>query len=268
MTDPQDQAYLLADLPTDIPPLVKVVQGVMVHIFWAERYGLTLSDERKQEVNLRFVQKILARINELDPQPLTVARPLDKKIVGNCRDHSTLLCAVLRHQGVPARARCGFGAYFTPGHYEDHWVGEYWNTDQQRWILVDAQLDQLQCDSLKITFDPLDVPRDQFITGGPAWQMVRSGGADPDSFGIFEWHGQWFVHNNVVRDFLSLNKIELLPWDGWGLMAGPEDCVPASDLTLLDRMAALTLDPDAAFDEIRSLYASDPRLYTRPEWWG
>ncbi len=267
MTDPQDQARLLADLPTDISSLVKVVQGVMVHIFWAERYGLILSDERKQEVNLRFIPKILARMNELDPQPLTVARPLDKKIVGNCRDHTTLLCAVLRHQGVPARARCGFGAYFMPNHYEDHWVGEYWNADQQRWMMVDAQLDQVQCDALKIRFDPLDVPSDQFITGGRAWQMVRSGGVDPNNFGIFEWRGQWFVQDDLVRDFLSLNKIELLPWDSWGLMAGPDDCVSTTDLTLLDRIAALTVEPDATFDDLRALYASDARLRTRPEWW-
>ncbi len=186
MTDPQDQAYLLADLPADIPSLVKVVQGVIVHIFWADRYGLHLSDERKQEVNLRFIPKILTRINELDPQPLTVARPLDRKLVGNCRDYSTLLCAILRQQGVAARARCGFGAYFMPGHYEDHWVCEYWNAAQRRWIMVDAQLDPLQCDVLNIPFDPLDVPRDQFITGGRAWQMCRSGQADPDRFGIFE----------------------------------------------------------------------------------
>jgi hypothetical protein len=210
---------------------------------------------------------MLARINELDPQPLTVARPLDKKFVGNCRDHTTLLCSILRHQGMPARARCGFGAYFIPDHYEDHWVCEYWNADQQRWILVDAQLDQVQREVLNIPFDPLDVPRDQFITGGPAWQMVRSGGADPDSFGIFEWHGQWFVQDDLVRDFLAFNKIELLPWDGWGLMAGPKDVVSLDDLTLLDRIAAWTIEADAAFDDIRTLYASDPRLQTRPEWW-
>ncbi len=47
MTDPQTYASWLNDLPTDIPSLVKVVQGVMVHIFWAERYGLNLSEERK-----------------------------------------------------------------------------------------------------------------------------------------------------------------------------------------------------------------------------
>jgi hypothetical protein len=268
MTDPQDQAHLLADLPTDIPSIVKVVQGVILHPFWMESYGVPRIPEReKLETNLRFVDKMLARIVELDDRPLTASRDLDRKLIGNCRDHSTLLCSILRHQGVPARARCGFGAYFTPNHYEDHWVGEYWRADQQRWILVDAQLDQLQHDALNIPFDTLDVPRDQFIAGGQAWQMIRSGQANPDHFGIFEWHGQWFAQDNLVRDFLSLNKIELLPWDGWGLMAGPEDVVSPDDLTLLDRIAALTIEPDAAFDDIRALYASDPRLHTRPEWW-
>ncbi len=268
MTDPQNQDSLLADLPADLPSLVKIVQGVIVHPFWMERYGLNRSPEREErETNLRFVNKMLARLMELDPRPLTTPRPLERKLIGNCRDHSTLLCAILRRQGVPARARCGFGAYFLPDHYEDHWVCEYWNPEQQRWMLVDAQLDQLQRDVLDIPFDVLDVPRDQFIIGGQAWQMIRSGQAHPDHFGIFDWHGQWFAQDNLVRDFLSLNKIELLPWDGWGLMAGPEDVVSAADLSLLDRMAALTIDPDPAFDDIRAMYAGDQRLHARPEWW-
>jgi hypothetical protein len=146
-------------------------------------------------------------------------------------------------------------------------VCEYWNVDQQRWIMVDAQLDQLQRDSLRIAFDPLDVPPDQFVIGGRAWQMIRSGQVAPEMFGIFEWRGQWFAQNDLVRDFLSLNKIELLPWDSWGLMAGPEECVPTRDLALLDRIAALTIEPDAAFDDIRTLYDGEPRLRTRPEWW-
>ncbi len=267
LTDPQTYASWLNDLPTDISSLVKIVQGVMVHIFWAERYGLNLSDERKQEVNLRSISKMLARLVELDDRPLTAPREPAMKLVGNCRDHSTLLCAILRRQGVPARARCGFGAYFLPNHYEDHWVCEYWNAAQRRWMLVDAQLDQVQRDILNIQFDTLDVPRDQFIIGGRAWQMIRAATADPDNFGIFEWHGQWFVQDNLVRDFLSLNKIELLPWDSWGLMAGPEDNVATTDLVLLDRIAALTIEPDAAFDDLRALYAGDPRLHTRPDWW-
>jgi hypothetical protein len=44
---------------------------------------------------------------------------------------------------------------------------------------VDAQLDELQREVLKIPFDPLDVTRDQFIVGGRAWQMCRSGSGYP-----------------------------------------------------------------------------------------
>ena len=42
---------------------------------------------------------------------------------------------------MPARARCGFGAYFRPGWLEDHWVAEYWDERDNRWFMVDAQLD-------------------------------------------------------------------------------------------------------------------------------
>jgi hypothetical protein len=30
---------------------------------------------------------------------------------------------------------------------------------------------------------------------------------------------------------------------------------------------ALTVEPDAAVNDLRALYASDPRLHTRPDWW-
>ena len=148
----------LFDSPADIGELCAVVQGVTVHPFWAERYGVTLAAERGAEVQLRTMEKRLARTLELDSRPLTVPRPLELKTVGNCRDHTLLLVSMLRSQGVPARARCGFGTYFLPGHFEDHWVAEYWNESEKRWILVDAQLDAFQRGVLNVSFDPLDVP--------------------------------------------------------------------------------------------------------------
>ena len=105
-------------------------------------------------------------MQKTDPQPLTEPRSLEQRQIGNCRDFTVLLTSILRYQGVPARARCGFGTYFLPNHFEDHWVCEYWNADQERWILVDAQLDEFQCDEMKVPFDPLDVPRDQFVVAG------------------------------------------------------------------------------------------------------
>ena len=68
-------------LPSDVSSLVQVVQGLIVHIFWAERYGLNLSEERQGEVQLRSMERRLARTLELDSSPLRVwsvlpARPL------------------------------------------------------------------------------------------------------------------------------------------------------------------------------------------------
>lgn len=269
MTDPGVHAHLFDGLPGDIAGLCRVVQGVLLHIFWAERYGVQLSEERKGEVQIRAVAPKLQRLLELDSSPLSVARPPERRLVGNCRDFSVLLCAMLRHQGVPARARCGFGTYFLPDHFEDHWVGEYWNAAEGRWVLVDAQLDALQCEAMNIPFDPLDVPRDQFVVAGQAWQMCRSGQADPDKFGIFDMHGLWFVRGNVVRDFLSFNKVEILPWDhGWGFLDAhvPTEEEAKADTLLFDHFAGLTLAGDGAFAEIRSSYESDPRWPIPAEW--
>ena len=56
MTDPGEYAHLFDDLPTEIPALVGAVQGLLIHIYWAERYGLHVPEERgEREVNLRGV---------------------------------------------------------------------------------------------------------------------------------------------------------------------------------------------------------------------
>jgi Transglutaminase-like superfamily len=270
MTEVGQNSDLLVGLPTEIGALCKVVQQNLIHVFWAERYGRTLSNEEKATLNIRTMSRKLELMRQVDGQPLAAARPLEKRQVGNCRDFSLLLAAILRHQGRPARARCGFGAYFIPGHFEDHWVCEYWNPEQDRWILVDAQLDDFQRKALKITFDPLDVPRNQFVIAGQGWQMCREGRAKPEQFGIFDMHGWWFIFGDVVRDFLSLNKIEILPWDyevGF-FNHRLEDPFPQdqAEIALYDKIAALTVAGNEAFQEIRQIYSEDAR-WRVPESW-
>jgi hypothetical protein len=166
---------------------------------------------------------------------------------------------MLRSQGVPARARCGFGRYFLPGWYEDHWVCEYWQAEESKWIMVDAQLDQYQRQVLDIQFDPLDVPRDQFIVAGKAWRSCRHGESDPKKYGIFDMHGLWFIRGNLIRDIAALNKVELLPWDGWGLIDRTDDSLLSGELALLDDLASMT-DNEVDFSEIRQAYESDQGL--------
>jgi hypothetical protein len=267
MTDPGDRSVLFEGLPADIPALCQTVQGLILHLHWAELYGENLSEKRKREANLRLVSRQLGRIMELESSPLTTARPLKKRIIGTCRDYSVLLSAILQYQGVPARARCGFGTYFIPGHGEDHWICEYWKPGEERWVTVDAQLDQFQRDSLNISFDTCDMPGWQFLPAGKAWQLCRAGQANPDSFGIFDMHGMWFIAGNLVRDLLSLNKIELLPWDVWGFMPEFKQQIFAPDyLKYLDRLAELTLAGNEAFPEIRSIYENDKKLHQASDW--
>lgn len=263
ITDPAEHVGWFDDRPRALPELVQLVQGVMLHVFWAKSYGVTLTPDREAEAGYRRVARMLPRLRELDGRPLSVPRAPEHRLVGNCRSFSVLLASLLRRQGVPARARCGFGAYLRPGQYEDHWVGEYWNVEERRWALVDAQLDQLQCDALGVAFDPLDVPREQFLVGGAAWALCRGGSVDPERFGIFDMHGRWFVRGNLVRDVAALNKVELLPWDGWGLIDRRDQELTPDDLELLDRAAALTAGETVPLAEVQALYV-DERLRVPP----
>ena len=203
-------------LPKDLASLCEVVQGVLIHRDIAPfLYGLQLSEQQRDDGHIRPIAQMLTRIHALDARPLTAPREPVRRLPSVCRHFSLMLSAILRYQGTPARPRCGFGAYFTPGKFEDHWVCEYRNAGESRWILVDAQLDAIQRKALNVDFNPLDVPRNRFIIAGDAWQMCRAGRADPAAFGLTFAHlsGLWFVAGNVLRDLASLNQMEMLPWD-------------------------------------------------------
>ena len=263
ISDPGRFARLFDNLPQDISQLCRIVQGLLLHAFWAERYGEQLNEERRAEAGIRHVEHILAQIQEINSGLIDQSRQLNERLVGNCRTFSLLLASVLRYQGKPARARCGFGRYFKPGWYEDHWICEYWNEERHRWIMVDAQLDDFQCRELEIEFDPLDVPRDQFIVGGKAWLSCRNGETAPDNFGIFDMRGLWFIRGNLVRDIAALNKVELLPWDGWGLIDRKDEGISHRELILLDKIASMASD-EVDFFGVRELYKTNEGLIVPP----
>jgi hypothetical protein len=260
MTSDTTHAALFAALPDDIVGLTRVMHGLLLHQHIAPAYGQTLSPPRLAEPHIRSVRKMLDQLLAHDASALTTARPPDKRLVGVCRHFTALFVTALRAKGFAARARCGFGAYFEPGKFIDHWVCEYWNEQQGRWILVDAQIDDVQRGLFKPDFDLLDVPRDRFVIAGDAWRQCRDGQNDAKKFGIMQMTGLWFIAGNVLRDFAALNNVEMLPWDVWGPMLRPGETASAAQLALLDRVAALTRSPDKSFAELRALYQNDAHL--------
>jgi transglutaminase superfamily protein len=244
-------------LPTDPVGLCRAVPGLIVHEMWASAYGFEVPEDRLTDLQSRSAVEMTDVIRRLDARPLSAARPVEERMVGNCRHFSTLSCALLRRAGIPARARCGFGMYFEPGKYVDHWVTEYWNETEQRWVRIDAQLDDVQRAAIVADFDTEDLPPGPFLPAGEAWEQCRTGRADPDTFGIFEFWGLWFVQANVVRELAALNKMELLPWDVWGAMTLQEE-PDAAAASLTDTVAGVIAGGD--IDAIRTVYEDSADL--------
>ncbi len=239
----------------------RTVQGLCVYDVVAQDfYGVKLSAKRQEEIHLRTPEAMLERIRELDPRPLAEPRPPEKRLAARCGQFTMLLVELLRQEGVRARARCGFGAYFNPPYFEDHWVCEYWKADGNRWALADAQFDDVWRRNLKIRHDVLDVPRDRFLVAADAWRLCRAGKADPEKFGIAfaNLRGLWFVAGSVVRDIAALNGARVLPWDVWGAMPREPRKLAEKELAYFDHLAA-SREP-----ELRKIYLEDPGLRVPP----
>jgi hypothetical protein len=260
MTDPTRRRAALESLPQGLAELLRIVQGLVIYdVVAKDFYGFTVPPSRLNELHIRRLRRLLDVIFGLDSRSLDVSRPADTRVVGRCHHFVLLLVGMLRAKGIPARARCGFGGYFNPGFFEDHWVCEYWTASEGRWKLADPQFDEVWRRKLKIDHDVLDVPRDRFLVAGDAWSRCRASQADPSRFGIeFEkLRGLWFVAGNLVRDLASLNKVEMLPWDFWGAMPRPNETLAEPSLEFFDRIADRTRTPDDDPAALRALYEDD-----------
>ncbi|MEO3432948.1 transglutaminase-like domain-containing protein [Inquilinus sp. CAU 1745] len=263
MTDPGRHGERFRDLPGDPAGTMQAVQGLMIYERVAqEYYGVRLTDQRREESHIRGVAEMLDVLLALDDRLLSEARPPERRLAGICRNFATLMVSMLRAKGVPARLRGGFGTYFNPGWFEDHWVCEYWDAGAGCWRLADPQFDAVWMERFGIDHDVLDVPRDRFIAAPDAWRMCRAGEADPDRFGIAfnGLRGLWFVAGDLLRDLAALNGREMLPWDVWGDLPMPDWRPDDAELAFLDRLAGLTATPDRHFHEWRTLYLEDDRL--------
>src|SRR5450756_1613548 len=277
-------AEFLTWLTDDIRAIFQVVQGILVHDAWIKGYGAALDWSHAYTTQAATMEDLLDRALQMDPRSLALPRSPEGRVVCCCREFATLFCAILRFKGIPARSRCGFGLYFSPGWYEDHWMCEVWQAQSGRWVQMDPQIDPFQQSTLKLAFSPLDLPPGQFSVAGDAWVKCRTRqvdparcgiSADPSYFGLETLYGLWFVRGQLLRDFAALNKVETVPllvrlgkglnWNSWRLVGASDAELSAEDYRLLDTIAEYSCHPDEHFDEIRRLYQSVPDLQVPEE---
>ncbi|MGW2624818.1 transglutaminase domain-containing protein [Micromonospora taraxaci] len=261
-SDPGRHAALLDAVPADIATVAATVRNVIVHY---RAGGVELPPDRLEEVNCRWVDRILDTDQSRFPLPLAAERPAADRVAGCCRDHTMLSVAVLRQHGIPSRSRVGFASYFVPGWHHDHVLVEYW--DGHRWVWADPELDPAG----DWGFDGYDIDPKAglFDSAARVWSAYRAGSIDPEVYGVspeLPIRGDWFIHDYVLIELAHRQQDELLLWDRFGAMT--EDLTTA-DLTLVDEIAALLLAADdgdeAAEKVLAERYASDARLRPGPQ---
>ncbi|MGF1598300.1 MAG: hypothetical protein ACFCVK_15430 [Acidimicrobiales bacterium] len=129
--------------------------------------------------------------------------------------------------------------------------------------MVDAQLDETWGRTIGWDVDrPVRVDGEQFVTAGHAWRAWRGGELDAGRCGLTSLgeHGAFWIAGNLRLDLAALNKVEMLPWDIWGLGWEPSQEPTDDMLAVFDGVAELTADPDGRFDDLRHRYQSDGSL--------
>ena len=263
-TDPGKYKYLYEGISDDIPQIVNSVQGVILNLAQVENENIPVPDRRiNNEIHLDTVEKILKCLSIKENRPLPFSRSVDKRSVGICTHYVLLTCSILRYKGIPARSRGGFEMYYSSNKHHDHWICEYWNVSEERWVRIDPEITDIMKKSLNINFNSLDLPKKAFMSGAEAWKECRSGEENPNHFGVMgnEWVGGWdFVLCEMILDFLALNKIELLPWEENRLSEKSTTRLTNDEYILLDKASELVIAGDESFKKMRIFYKSNKEL--------
>ena len=192
----------------------------------------------------------------------SIERKDKDRIYVTCRGQAILLAAILKAKGYPARVRSGFAPYIAyDGIAHDHWITEYFNDVEKRWILVDPDM----ClDPVK--FNPYNVPRNEFIFGAQAYLGLRnkqykdeeiSFASVPPTLGLKA------AIRGLFYDFYSLMNQE-------GIFLHMPKYIKEKDFNLseeeykeLDELATLLLDVDNNFSKIQDIWNNELKYRVR-----
>jgi Transglutaminase-like superfamily len=230
----------LTTIPAEPVAICALVAPLVIQPHEAAALGVPA--QRLNERNLRSAADIVSALLAVDPAPLGVPREPAARVVGTCRHFAVLACALLRHRGIPARARCGFATYFQPEKGFDHWVIEYRHRGDSTWTRLDVEYL-----GRPLPVSPADLRPGELLTGGEAWAAHREGKIDAAQFGVYgtENWGPAEIRGNAIRDIAALNKVEMLPWDEWGRMTASYRGETGADYDdLMDEIAAVTAAGD------------------------
>ncbi len=258
-------------LPDDISELGKLVCSQVIHRVTLKQGNaganekLIYGDMTKYPwYRLRCEDDILltavamtAELFRLDDRGFILQRAVENKLVVTCRYVSVLMSAILKAKGIPCRSRAGFAPYFYENKSGDHWINQYWNERENRWITFDA--DAFFNDE-ELGFNQFDIPNNQFDWAADTWLNIRNGKVDGKHFVYADALGTNSLKaaiRAIFYDFHALMNDEISYKFQPCYIDGKFDVLTDNDLIEIDDLAKLMLEPDRNFNKLISIWNSN-----------
>lgn len=202
-----------------------------------------------------------------DEKGFYIGRPVEKRLNLTCRYISVLTSAILKANGIPCRCRAGWARYLRKNKCLDHWVNEYWNNEENRWIMFDMDdlydreyMNYKFYSENKIADEYLDFGKEQFYTAAEAWLEYRK---DKKFIDKFQYGSSTASAEEVLKylflDFLSVMNFEVNYKFTPLYFSGSISKLSEEKLKEIDELAILMLDIDENFYKLKEIYDINPK---------
>lgn len=203
----------------------------------------------------------MSELFRLDSRGIISDIKKENKIVVTCRYVSILMASILKAKGIPARCRAGFCVIdnrYPDKISGDHWIVQYYNYDENRWINLDTN----RINILETDYDYYDMPNEKFDFVAKAWLDVRSGKKNIDYFRHgSKIKGLSMLARSLFYDFHALMnyKISYLFFPVFLSTDEKFNYLSEEELKELDELAVLMLNPDKNFKKLKEIFDNNKR---------
>lgn len=261
-------------LPDDIPTLGRLVCAQVIHrvtlkegntnananLLYGDMDRYPWYRMRCEDDVLLTAPAMAAELFRLDERGFVPDRKTEHKIVVTCRYVSVLMSAILKAKGIPARSRAGYAPYFKEGFSMDHWINQYYNEKEARWITFDADGFYEECG---MPLSQYDMPKKSFDWVAEAYLNLRNGKTDGRQYIYADGLGTCALPALVrylLYDFHALMNNEITYSFLPSYLDGKLDKLCEEELKELDQLAEWMKEPDVYFDELRMLWEQNRKF--------
>ena len=142
--------------------------------------------------------------------------------------------------------------------YMEHWVNEYWDFQENRWILADV--DGYYEYEQRFGYSQFNLPRRKFVTASEAWLGLREKTLDR-KLDVFSPNLLDGVCEYLFMDFHALMNNEIFYSYQPLYLRGGIQSLSESELRELDDLAKLLADPDKNMEKLESLRTTNEKLF-------